>query len=123
MDTIYKKYTNPKEFLEDFEIYPIVIDDRTTDKLIEIIENAREIYLHIPLSDYLLDNELYYKLDNDKKELANKYALKLLKEMKLNKLVLHNAVLNLLSTKRALLPIDDLVNDIYRKIKKKNMVL
>jgi len=122
MDAIYKKYTNPKEFLQDFEIYPIVIDDRTTDRLIEIIENTKEIYLNIPLNEVLVDRETYYKLDLDKRQLAEEYAFNLLKEMNLNKLILHDTILSLPSTKKALLPIDHLVKDMYTTIKNKDMI-
>ena len=114
-----KTYENPKEFLEDFEIEAIVKDNKTTDYIKEIFENAKAIHISINLSEELLDEEVLDKidelydeinermgysfeicpddlsdiLDNVEKGLSNvvaSYIINLLKELKLNKLIFYN---------------------------------
>jgi len=120
---IYKIYKNPEKFLEDFEIEPIVYHRDTIDTLMNIIKNAREIRLSIPLDKALIDEDLYYELDNDKIEQLTEYAVILMKEIGLNKLVLYDNArdlyIRLRNPKRA---IDGLVELARYLIEKDNMV-
>jgi len=123
MTLIFKIYENPEKFLEDFEIEPKVYHKDTIDKLIKIIRNARGIRLSIPFDEALIERDLYYELDSDKTEQLTEYAIKLLKEMKLNKLVLYDNTRDLyIRLKNPMMAIDYLVELIHNLIEKNNMV-
>jgi len=115
---VSKTYKDPKEFLKDFEIEAIIKDGKTIDYIKEIIENSKTLHISINLSNELLDEEVLDKITdlwnkiNDKtdysfeicednlssildniengiSDIVADYIINLLKELKLNKLILY----------------------------------